>query len=350
MASQTPKPNTLALSWFFGEHQKGTLILKPKYQRNPIWSPAQQCFLIDSLLSGCPIPQVFLNIKTEGTGRAKTTVYEVVDGQQRLRAITEFISESWALISPPRTYPFSDIYKAQAEKKYSELPESLQNAIWDYQLAVQELRGWGDEEIRAMFRRLNYVTERLSRQELRHSQYYGEFNSTAEELAKDPFWDDIGLFSRRDSARMRDTEFVSELLVVIVDGIQEAQKTLDEFYAKYDVKFPIKTRVVSRFHRVLGSLRTIERTIKTTRFRNRADFYALFAAITDITQDATKPVNLSRAATTLRRLSEQLNREPETLRGDVQRYYSAVVEGPNKYSQRALRKEILLDLLRKRLN
>src|SRR5208282_2142294 len=143
------------------------------------------------------------------------------DGQQRLRAIIEFISDSWPLLrTASKSYPVSDVYKSHIGQKYSELPNNIQNSIWDYKLAVQEIRGWTDEEIRSMFRRLNYVNERLTPQELRHSQYFGELNSTAETLAKDSFWDDIQLFSRRDSARMRDVEFVSEILVVVIDGVQ----------------------------------------------------------------------------------------------------------------------------------
>ncbi len=66
-----PKPNTLAVSWFYGEDQKKTLLLTPKYQRNAIWSIGQKCFLIDSILVGCPIPQVYINIKTAGLGEKK---------------------------------------------------------------------------------------------------------------------------------------------------------------------------------------------------------------------------------------------------------------------------------------
>jgi hypothetical protein len=65
---EPPKPNTQAISWFYGEFKKGALLLDPNYQRNPIWSIGQKCFLIDSIISGCPLPQVFLNIKVEGAG------------------------------------------------------------------------------------------------------------------------------------------------------------------------------------------------------------------------------------------------------------------------------------------
>jgi Protein of unknown function DUF262. len=188
-----PKPNTQALSWFYGEYRKDALQLSPKYQRNPIWSIGQKCFLIDSVISGCPLPQVYINIKTEGAAKTRRTVYEVVDGQQRLRSIIEFMNDEWALIKmTPNSYPVSEVYTPYIGKKYSELPNLLQETIWNYPLAVQELRGWDDAQIRALFRRLNYVVEKLNAQELRHSQYFGEFVNAVEKLAKDRFWDDVG--------------------------------------------------------------------------------------------------------------------------------------------------------------
>jgi len=186
---EPPKPNTQAISWFYGEYNKERLKLDARFQRNPIWSIGQKCFLIDSIISGCPLPQVFLNIKGEGSGINRQTIYEVVDGQQRLRAILEFLKDEWPLIATTaKSYPVSESYKPHIGKKYSELPPTLQELIWNYPLSVQELRGWSDHQIRALFRRLNYVVEKLNPQELRHSQYFGEFVNAVEKLAKDPFW------------------------------------------------------------------------------------------------------------------------------------------------------------------
>jgi hypothetical protein len=334
------------VSWFFGEFQKGTLVIQPKYQRNPIWSIGQKCFLIDSLISGCPIPQVYINIKTEGSGRGKKTIYEVVDGQQRLRSILEFVEEEWVLIATAaKAYPVSEEYKPHIGKKYSELPERLQSAIWDYPIAVQEIRGWDDSEVRSMFRRLNYVNERLNKQELRHSQYFGEFNEAVEQLAKEDFWDDIHFFTRRDSERMKDVEFVSELFVIVIDGIQDQQGTLDKFYADYDVVFPRKSRYISTFHQVLESLKSIAEVIRESRFSKKADFYALFAATLEINRGHNDAVDLSRKKKKLSELSNALDADSETLRGVPQQYYTTVIEGANKLAKRKLRKEILLETL-----
>jgi hypothetical protein len=345
-AKPPPKPNTQFLSWFYGENQKGSLILDPKYQRNPIWSMGQKCFLIDSLISGCPIPQVYINIRTHGTGTSRKTLYEVVDGQQRLRAILEFMGDDWALIkTAAKAYPVSGFYKPHIGKRYSELPNDVQEGIWNFPLAVQELREWGDAEIRSLFRRLNYVNEKLNKQELRHSQYFGEFIHAVEELAKDQFWDDVGLFSRRDFQRMRDIEFVSELFVVVIDGVQNGQESLDSFYADYDVVFRKRAFYVARFHNVLTSLKTVAETIAESRYSKRADFYGLFAATLRLNKSRDKTANLTSAKSALMGLARELDNRPEALTGAPAIYYATVSEGPNKLPKRKTRTNILYGIL-----
>jgi hypothetical protein len=212
---------------------------------------------------------------------------------------------------------------------------------------VQELRGNDQKEIQALSRRLNYVVERLNPQELRHSQYFGEFIDDVESLTKETFWDDVGLFSRRDAQRMKDTEFISELFIVVVDGIQEQQKTLDDFYAAYDVVFQKKARSIARFKRVLTGLQTISETIRDTRFRNKSDFYALFAAVNELS--SAKTLDLTAANDALLKLSKALDAPPETLKGTPQEYYTTIAEGANKFAKRVRRMEILRDILNETL-
>lgn len=341
-----PKPNTQALSWFYGEYEKRNLRLTPKYQRNPIWSIGQKCFLIDSLISQCPIPQVYINVITEGTGTNRKTVYDVVDGQQRLRAILEFMRDGYKLVSTTaKSYPVSDTYKPHIGKKYSDLPPHLQDSIWNYPLAVQELRGWDEEEIRALFRRLNYVVEKLNKQEMRHSQYFGEFVNAVEKLAKIDFWDTISLFSRRDSQRMKDIEFVSELFTIVIDGPQDQQKTLDRFYADYDVEFPRKNASTRLFRRVLASIETIADFIEESRFSKKADFYGLFGAISEIVVASKSTIDISDAEDDLKALNDNLEKKPEDMDEDTSKYYSTVIEGPNKLPKRKERIRILKEII-----
>jgi hypothetical protein len=346
-----PQPGKQYVNWFYEENQKSNLDLKPKYQRNPIWSLGQRCFLIDSILSDCPIGQIYLNVLFQGSGRNRRTVYEVVDGQQRLRAILDFMRDSYALAkSAAKVYPVSQTYeKKLIGKHYSELPEESQGKIWSYPIAVQELRGYSESQVRDMFRRLNQVVERLSKQELRHSQYFGQFVKLVEELTAHPFWKRAELFSREDYQRMRDVEFVSELFVLVIDGIQDGQKTLDGFYAKYDLDFPKKSKYKSRFLAVLDSLEPLLPVISQTRFNKRADFYALFAATSRLLRARKHLPNLRKAAPKLKQLSRALEKAPEELVGKDRTYYSTVIEGPNKLTKRKARTELISQLLQQSL-
>ncbi|MDD5593322.1 MAG: DUF262 domain-containing protein [Candidatus Margulisbacteria bacterium] len=339
-----PKPNTQALSWFYSESEKNTLDLRPKYQRNPIWSIGQKCFLIDSIISGCPLPQVFLNIISRGTGPKRKTIYEVVDGQQRLRSIIEFMKDEYELIeTTANSYPVSEVYKPHIGKKFSQLPDNFQDIIWNYQLAVQELRSWDEKQIRALFRRLNYVVERLNHQEMRHSQYFGEFVKTVENLADLAFWDDCKIFSRRDWQRMKDIEFISELFILIIDGPQDQQKSIDKFYADYDVIFPKKKHYVNIFHKTIESLSSIPEIITNTRFNKKSDFYSLFAVVADKVAKAKDAVNLEKYSQKLQNLDAELNKD--TMIDTAQKYYETVIEGANKKSKREGRITLLNSIL-----
>lgn len=342
-----PHPSHQFINWFYEEAQKNSLVLNPKYQRNPVWSERQRCFLIDSILNAVPIGQIYLNVVTKGRGLRKKTIYEVVDGQQRLRTILDFMRDKLVLTKiPVKAYPVSDLYNRLVGMRYSGLSEELQVRIWNYPIAVQELRQYAGRDIRDMFRRLNFVVERLTKQELRHSQFFGEFAKAVEHLAKNAFWEKGKLFSRRDYQRMRDMEFVSELFIIIIDGIQDQQRTIDEYYVKYDASFPAKSRYMKRFEVLLDRLSHFIPAVQNSRFNKKADFYALFAAMATVTNGRWSGAQRKRAISKLRRLSQALEKPPHKLKGAARQYYYTVIEGPNKLPKREKRTDILIDLLR----
>ena len=44
------------LSW----EENGELIVSPKYQRNKVWNLNAKSYLIDTIIKGYPIPQIFI--------------------------------------------------------------------------------------------------------------------------------------------------------------------------------------------------------------------------------------------------------------------------------------------------
>ena len=68
------------------------LKLNPDFQRGSVWSPPARVFLIDTILRGLPIPKIYLRTTTDI--ETMTSIRDVVDGQQRLRAILDFSEKS----------------------------------------------------------------------------------------------------------------------------------------------------------------------------------------------------------------------------------------------------------------
>src|SRR6202040_3319169 len=66
------------ISWFRKEESAGTLDLSPQFQRRPVWTEEQASYLIDTILSGLPIPEIYIRSSSSPQGE---TCYEVVDGQ-----------------------------------------------------------------------------------------------------------------------------------------------------------------------------------------------------------------------------------------------------------------------------
>src|SRR5712692_3009522 len=77
-----------SISWFQDQYRTGRLELRPPFQRKPVWTDKQRSFLIESILMDIPIPEVYVQVNQADDG---TERYGVVDGQQRLRTILQFV-------------------------------------------------------------------------------------------------------------------------------------------------------------------------------------------------------------------------------------------------------------------
>src|SRR5438105_334423 len=73
----------------------GQLKLAAEFQRNAVWPRPAKAYLIDTILNDRPIPLLFF----QRTGSAQTgrPSYTVIDGQQRLRALFDFIDNRFRL-------------------------------------------------------------------------------------------------------------------------------------------------------------------------------------------------------------------------------------------------------------
>ncbi len=95
-----------------------------------------------------------------------------------------------------------------------------------------DYEGWN-----TVFDRLNRNSKTLSHQELRHARYDGWLINRAEQEAEHPLWKAIKISSTAKARRMKDVEFISILMLVILERkiVGFPQSALDTLYAKYEI-------------------------------------------------------------------------------------------------------------------
>jgi len=314
------------------------LELQPDFQRHEVWSKAAQIALIDTVLRNIPMPKIYIKsiIREEQTYRV------VIDGQQRLTAILAFVENKLKLKSPHISFPEYDGYI------FSDLPEDIRNKVLTYNIDFNEIFDPTDEELRNLYARVNKYTVQLNKQELRRADFPGEFLSLAEELSDLEFFADNKFFSAGQKRRMLDVEYIEELLALLLEGEQDKKDSLDEFCEKYAVFEHGKDFVKNQFESIIEDVKVIfsdDISLSEMRFRQKADFYGLFASIFDFkNQDKVLNISaLSQVRESLKMLDEEIapHAENETYRN----YAIGCISDANSVASRKWRKKFLADYI-----
>ena len=227
-------PTQQDLSWFLDLYQWEQLDLNPSYQRNSIWGRSDKTFFLNTVFNNYPCPAIYIQ---KEINKGKTS-YFVVDGKQRLQTVFDFFKNKISIPSD-----FGDVrLNGKKWKDISNIPE-LANIFYDYKFTVEILTGLQNDQWNEVFDRLNRNAKVLTEQELRHARYNGWLITKIEEEADEEnlnkekrFWQKIGIASKSRVTRMKDIEFISILMLVILkkDFIGFPQSDINELYAIYD--------------------------------------------------------------------------------------------------------------------
>src|SRR6266436_1642777 len=122
-------PNVESLMNQLGD---GTIFI-PDYQRDSSeWDLAKKSLFVDSLINNMTIPPLILYPETNAeTGLEKS---EVVDGQQRLATIRDFVKGAFALATEEDLEYASNVGPVIQGRRFAELPEPIQRSIRYYVL------------------------------------------------------------------------------------------------------------------------------------------------------------------------------------------------------------------------
>lgn len=276
------------IGWFRDRFLEGSLLIKPPYQRKPVWLLRQKCHLVESVLRGLPIPELFVQRSTDEEGN---TTYAVVDGQQRIRAVLQFVGSDTT--QDQMEFDKFTLDKLNADSdwygmSFSDLSSEYRRYFYGYALAVRYLDTDDEDELKDMFRRLNRYTVPLKPQELRNATYEGPFARQATKLADDhtDFLAENRIVSAAAIRRMADVELIAELLIGVMHGPQGGSaSSIDSYYQQYedfDDEFPGQRRTTRLFSTTLATIRRVLPELRDERWANKTDFYSLFVALSTL--------------------------------------------------------------------
>lgn len=168
----------------------GEIKRSPSYQRKFRWKEEDESRLIESLLLGLPIPNIFVATNPDGS-------WELVDGLQRISTVLHFVldqknADDFILLQEmhkTNSLSLENLAKLASFNglQFSELPQPLQFLFLKRQFRVTALSDKSDHLARFdLFERLNRGGIALSPQEVRDCVYRGSFSSLITELATNP--------------------------------------------------------------------------------------------------------------------------------------------------------------------
>lgn len=237
---------------------RGGLDLQPEYQRDFIWNKDFKDNLIHSIIKNYPIGTILIR-ELGNEPNKKGAFQEVVDGQQRLRTISDFVNNDYIItgnvadeiVKYIRSY-LGDDYKNEKifnkfnnkEKisfKFKDLPNIIQENINKYQLAIISISNASEQQITEYF---NFVQNQealkaaeiinsipdsqlkqyiLNKEEIQKLVKMLNFHDKRQEFQK-IFYNVIGIFDRKLSLGTMNKEIIKYVSNKKDDLNSEAKK------------------------------------------------------------------------------------------------------------------------------
>ncbi|WP_085317228.1 GmrSD restriction endonuclease domain-containing protein [Derxia lacustris] len=253
----------------YSSFRQGKFIVNRRYQRKLVWTLAEKQRFIDSLMNEYPVP-LFLGVGFNHATRG--SCFEILDGMQRLEAITSFIEGEF----PVQGQYFDLSTVAETNKLLQEgtlaqktptLPFESCSKILNYPLPISTSTYTSVTNVDETFRRINTGGVRLSRHEVRQAGAISEFpqlvrrcaiyirgdashtdivdldamrsiSLTKEDLnygikIKETFWNKCHILTEENILASRDEEVVAHILLhmLLKEDAQTSSRFLDDVYS-----------------------------------------------------------------------------------------------------------------------
>lgn len=196
--------------------------LQPFFQRRYVWDDLRKSRLIESIIMGIPIPTIYTYTRQDSDKINEI----VIDGQQRLKTIKQFVKNQFPLDGLKLNAYLNGL-------RFDELPNNVKVRFLNYTLHIVNITNVADDKIVLdMFKRFNTGGVALTPQELRNCYCSGQFNEAIKKLSGYEAFKELFMF---EEDRMQKEEYIVRFLALYEDLTSytyDAQQLLDDYYCK----------------------------------------------------------------------------------------------------------------------
>ena len=248
------------------------IVINRDYQRSSgFWPSSAKTYLIDTILEGFPLPKLYFYQSFDATERRGFR--EVVDGQQRLTTIKDFVEGDFGLGAASRNF---------RGLRFRDLTLEKQQEVLLFPVQVDVVLNADRPVLLEMFRRMNAYTTPLNPAERRHAEFQGEFKWFIVDLADvhTHLFSAYSVLTQKQIVRMGDAVLLSEMAQVFDSGIvNRSERELEKLYRRYDKKFSDKEGIERKIGDCLDCIFTDLKELRGTFMMKDYALLSLFTAL-----------------------------------------------------------------------
>ncbi len=321
--------------------KSGQLVTSPFFQRKLVWRKAHKINFINTILLNYPFPEIY---KAPGDLDVNTLELSdlVVDGQQRITTIRDFIEGS-------------GVFALKATKvKFSSLTDEQKKSFLNYEVSVRYLKNVTQEQIQDIFQRINnteyslngtertnaqwgdsefvYFSKQIIEHELRVDADFLEFNLDEEDRNKFlDFFHVNKVFTENDNNRMLSLQFMLTLVATLVKGEYfRRNDSTQSFVEQFNEYFDDADKISEQLLVIIDFINSCEFPQKSYWF-NKANIFTL---ICELSQFDVNAINIEEFIPLLANLESKYNEYMKNPDADIEtnfkRYFEFSREGVNE--------------------
>ncbi|MCY7977715.1 DUF262 domain-containing protein [Bacillus inaquosorum] len=259
--------------------KNGDYDLQPDFQRGEVWGDPKKKRLIDSILRDWHVPPIHVVEVKE------TAQQEVLDGQQRLAAIRDFVEGKIRVDG--NTQPEDAEIKKLNGLHYNALPEFWRRRFDQFTVRVFKITDYSPEEPGELFYRLNQPTN-LTAAEQRNA-FFGPARQQIKELAES--MQELGLNQEAlgfSNSRMAYDDVISKVCYSLDKETLLEKVTSFNITSKYRAQESFSDESIQRARRAINTLSNCNEYFNYKVKFNKATLFSWLCFLASLERDEGK--------------------------------------------------------------